>query len=354
MVGSGPDHDEEECPDPTNTARPSPTKPRPARTRGSQNPHPLLASNPHHRIRTNSERFHPTPPPQRQPTWQPQQRPRCNAACRTRMGLPCRSPAMANGRCRMHGGAATGPRSEAGRQRIRDARTTHGFHARRTPDPMEHIAKLILQRGELILQLASLEVPWPEWEAAFARLPPLPLHADYPDALRQRIEHWCHGIQSRWQAIQPKPQAPPTPEENTRGNTPCTVRTGPRLRPEDFRIDPKAEIAARDRRLARSGNTPCTVKKRRARPPIVIPPVLHFAPWSLPPPGDPWGISAWPAWVLGRGARVIPPPEIGPSRSAPPPDAARSFRARIEHPGPAGMRAPRSADSLGAARCFDI
>ena len=32
--------------------------------------------------------------------------PRCGA--RTREGMPCRSPAMANGRCRMHGGKASG------------------------------------------------------------------------------------------------------------------------------------------------------------------------------------------------------------------------------------------------------
>ena len=32
--------------------------------------------------------------------------PRCGA--RTRIGTPCRSPAMANGRCRMHGGKSPG------------------------------------------------------------------------------------------------------------------------------------------------------------------------------------------------------------------------------------------------------
>jgi hypothetical protein len=33
--------------------------------------------------------------------------PRCGA--RTRRGSPCQSPAMKNGRCRMHGGTAPGP-----------------------------------------------------------------------------------------------------------------------------------------------------------------------------------------------------------------------------------------------------
>ena len=38
--------------------------------------------------------------------------PRCGA--KTRRGSPCRSPAMPNGRCRMHGGASPGaPRGEA-------------------------------------------------------------------------------------------------------------------------------------------------------------------------------------------------------------------------------------------------
>ena len=32
--------------------------------------------------------------------------PRCGA--KTRKGTPCKSPAMKNGRCRMHGGASTG------------------------------------------------------------------------------------------------------------------------------------------------------------------------------------------------------------------------------------------------------
>jgi hypothetical protein len=34
------------------------------------------------------------------------QSPRCGA--KTRGGSPCRSPAMSNGRCRMHGGASPG------------------------------------------------------------------------------------------------------------------------------------------------------------------------------------------------------------------------------------------------------
>lgn len=68
-------------------------------------------------------------PMQRLPDWRTtlplaQCCPRCGA--RTRAGTPCQSPAMSNGRCRMHGGASTGPRTLAGLERIRKARTQHG------------------------------------------------------------------------------------------------------------------------------------------------------------------------------------------------------------------------------------
>jgi hypothetical protein len=58
------------------------------------------------------------------PRGDPNLAPRCGA--RSRSGCPCRAPAMVNGRCRMHGGASTGARTEAGRARIAAARTIHG------------------------------------------------------------------------------------------------------------------------------------------------------------------------------------------------------------------------------------
>ena len=57
------------------------------------------------------------------PRGNPNAAPRCGA--KTRANCPCRGPAMKNGRCRMHGGASTGPSAE-GRARIAAARTTHG------------------------------------------------------------------------------------------------------------------------------------------------------------------------------------------------------------------------------------
>jgi len=53
--------------------------------------------------------------------------PRCGA--QTRSGDCCRQPAMRNGRCRMHGGLSTGPRTAEGRACCAAARRTHGFYS---------------------------------------------------------------------------------------------------------------------------------------------------------------------------------------------------------------------------------
>ena len=243
----------------------------------------------------------------------PNSAPRCNAACRTRMGLACRSPAMANGRCRMNGGAATGPRTEAGRQRIRDANTSHGFHAKRVPDPFEATASLLLRRGDLIIALGRRNAPWPEWKEALAALPPLPEPSCIPPETRQAIERLCDDLEARWEAAQTPASPQPVPEENACDNTPGTVSEAPtgRLRPEHFRLDPRVENEAHARYLLGIGNTPCTLKPSRAVRPVLIPPALHFVPWALPPPGDPLGMYKWPDWVMGRGKRVMLPPEIG-------------------------------------------
>ena len=49
---------------------------------------------------------------------------RCGA--KTRAARPCLRWPMPNGRCRLHGGCSTGPRTAEGLARIRAARTIHG------------------------------------------------------------------------------------------------------------------------------------------------------------------------------------------------------------------------------------
>jgi hypothetical protein len=61
------------------------------------------------------------------PQGDPNSAPRCGA--RTRRGTSCMEPAMINGRCRMHGGKSTGPRTPEGLERSRKANWRHGYYS---------------------------------------------------------------------------------------------------------------------------------------------------------------------------------------------------------------------------------
>lgn len=54
----------------------------------------------------------------------------CGAKARTNSVHQCRQPAMANGRCRLHGGKSTGPKTQEGLLRLKQARTIHGFYTK--------------------------------------------------------------------------------------------------------------------------------------------------------------------------------------------------------------------------------
>jgi hypothetical protein len=53
---------------------------------------------------------------------------RCGAR-RKRDGEPCCQPAMPNGRCRVHGGLSTGPRTPEGLARSRRSNWKHGYYS---------------------------------------------------------------------------------------------------------------------------------------------------------------------------------------------------------------------------------
>jgi hypothetical protein len=88
---------------------------------------------------TSPDRPAPSPAPRNDPLrsgnprGNPNLAPRCGAKART-TGLACRAPAMPNGRCRMHGGRSTGPRTPDGFANLARARTTHGRYAQSGPD----------------------------------------------------------------------------------------------------------------------------------------------------------------------------------------------------------------------------
>jgi hypothetical protein len=77
--------------------------------------------------------------------------PRCGA--RTRAGYPCRSPAMANGRCRLHGGNSTGARTAEGLQRCRTASLTHGQRSAAVVAERRELAATV---REIMLETAAL------------------------------------------------------------------------------------------------------------------------------------------------------------------------------------------------------
>ena len=81
---------------------------------------------------------------------QPNLAPRCGAKAR-RTGCACRAPAMANGRCRMHGGASTGARTEAGLRRLAAVNTTHGQFAAGAVGAEDLRIRTILRRKRLAL-----------------------------------------------------------------------------------------------------------------------------------------------------------------------------------------------------------
>ena len=84
------------------------------------------------------------------PNWPGQ---RCEA--RTRRGTLCQRPGTKrNGKCRLHGGRSTGPKTEAGLARLVASKITHG----RTTKAQRAEAKRRAQVGrEMRAQLSELE-----------------------------------------------------------------------------------------------------------------------------------------------------------------------------------------------------
>jgi hypothetical protein len=78
----------------------------------------------------------------------PSSAPRCGA--KTRRGKACQAPAMPNGRCRMHGGASTGPRTAEGLARSKRARWKHGLYSAEARAEQQRARELLRQSRELL------------------------------------------------------------------------------------------------------------------------------------------------------------------------------------------------------------
>src|SRR6266581_1071751 len=83
----------------------------------------------------------------------PNTAPRCGA--KTRRGTSCRGPAMKNGRCRMHGGASTGPRTSEGLARSRRANWKHGLYSQKAKVEWRLLRELLAQWEEFEKQLET-------------------------------------------------------------------------------------------------------------------------------------------------------------------------------------------------------
>jgi len=77
--------------------------------------------------------------------------PRCGA--KTRRGTLCKCPAMANGRCRLHGGLSTGPKTAEGIERIRRAVTTHGRYSKAAKNYRRDLRTLLQEARTLLNQI---------------------------------------------------------------------------------------------------------------------------------------------------------------------------------------------------------
>ena len=85
------------------------------------------------------------------PQGNPMNAPRCGA--KTRSGTPCKAPAMANGRCRMHGGKSTGPRTPKGLERSRKANLKHGLYSAEVIEECKLMRQLLRSSRETLEQV---------------------------------------------------------------------------------------------------------------------------------------------------------------------------------------------------------
>lgn len=73
----------------------------------------------------------------------------CGAKARQRNYLPCRQPAMKNGRCRLHGGKCTGPKTKEGKRRSAQANLKHGLYTKKAMADKKRMQKMMRWRDEL-------------------------------------------------------------------------------------------------------------------------------------------------------------------------------------------------------------
>ena len=67
----------------------------------------------------------------------------CGAKARQNKHKPCRQPAMKNGRCRLHGGKSTGPKTMIGKRKAAFANYKDGFYTKEAIEERKYMQELL-------------------------------------------------------------------------------------------------------------------------------------------------------------------------------------------------------------------
>lgn len=65
-------------------------------------------------------------------------------------GEPCRRLPCKNGRCKLHGGRSTGPKTEEGRRRCAEVNLKHGLKSKEALEEKRRIRELIQQCDDFL------------------------------------------------------------------------------------------------------------------------------------------------------------------------------------------------------------
>lgn len=90
-----------------------------------------------------------------------QNKPHASNLCgaKTRSGTPCKNHAMANGKCRMHGGKSTGPKDKTKLKENKNAEK-HGFFSKYLPEETLNIIKEIQEKDPLDLLWDNIQIQY--------------------------------------------------------------------------------------------------------------------------------------------------------------------------------------------------
>ena len=81
----------------------------------------------------------------------------CGAKARHNNHQPCRQPAMKNGRCRLHGGKCTGPKTLEGKRKAAMAPIKHGRYTKEAIAERKMMSKLLKEWDGDLDDIESLE-----------------------------------------------------------------------------------------------------------------------------------------------------------------------------------------------------